>query len=172
MVNRFQKIDRLSNRRVWISRAVKGSLSAWCPCFQKDRTSTAGVSCRNRHVCAGLRRRAVQRLAEITQTFIVDDFAICPGGADGPIAAKCKKSNSQKLDFQKLQIAKTQILKTFVTIFFREIDPKIVFRKIVFVLTIRGNTFASSPLSSIPNLRGAGLTRASSVPMKRRHLPG
>jgi hypothetical protein len=31
MVNRFQKIDRLSNRRLWMSRAVKGSLSAWRP---------------------------------------------------------------------------------------------------------------------------------------------
>jgi len=51
MVNRFQKIDRLSNRRLWISWAVKGSLSSWRPAFQKDSTSTAWVCCRKRHVC-------------------------------------------------------------------------------------------------------------------------
>jgi hypothetical protein len=55
MVNRFQKIDRLSNRRLWISRAVKGSLSAWCPCFQKDSTSTAGKYRRLRSACDAVR---------------------------------------------------------------------------------------------------------------------
>jgi hypothetical protein len=52
-MNRFQKIDRLSNRRLWISKPVKGSLSAWRPAFQKDSTSSAQVFCRKRHVCAG-----------------------------------------------------------------------------------------------------------------------
>jgi hypothetical protein len=49
MVNRFQKIERLSNRRLWISSTVKGSLSAWRPSFQKDGTCTAQVFCRKRH---------------------------------------------------------------------------------------------------------------------------
>jgi hypothetical protein len=52
MVNRFQKIDQLSNRRLWIAKAVKGSLFAWRPSFQKDSTSTARVSRRKRRVGA------------------------------------------------------------------------------------------------------------------------
>jgi hypothetical protein len=64
MVNRFQKIDRLSNRRLWISRPVKGSLSAWRPFFQKDSTSTAGKYRRLRSVCDAVRamsRGAIER---------------------------------------------------------------------------------------------------------------
>jgi hypothetical protein len=61
MVNRFRRLGRLSNRWLWISGALKGSLSAYCPCFQKDSTSTAGRYRRLRSVCACSVRYVVRR---------------------------------------------------------------------------------------------------------------
>jgi hypothetical protein len=61
MVNRFQKSGCLSNRRVWISKAEKGSLSAWRPSFQKDRPSTTCNNRRLRSVCARSVRDVAQR---------------------------------------------------------------------------------------------------------------
>jgi hypothetical protein len=106
LVNRFQKIDRLSNRRLWISRAVKGSLSAWRPCFQKGSTSTAQVSGRKGHVCAPAFR--------IDHT---DFFAASLAPEGGLIAEKCKNPSSQKSRFQKSKNAKLKVLKTFVASF-------------------------------------------------------
>jgi hypothetical protein len=96
-----------------------------------------------------------------------------PRGAGGPIAAKRKKANSQKSKLHNCKIEKTQNLESVHHKFFHEIDREIVLRKIVLLFARSAvKTFASSPLSSIRNVRGACFMRGSSVPMKRRHLPG
>ena len=51
---------------------MKGSLSAWCPSFQKDSTSTAQVSCRKRHVCVGRCRSATPCTRVRTGNFFVN----------------------------------------------------------------------------------------------------
>jgi hypothetical protein len=70
-----------------------------------------------------------QRLAEITQTFSWMALRYLPGGAGGPIAAKCKKSNSQNSKFQKIQNPKSQKSENFRRRFFREIDREILFKR-------------------------------------------
>jgi hypothetical protein len=142
-LNRFQKIDRLSNRRLWIARAVKGGLCAWRPTFQKDSTSTADVSRRKRHVCAGLRRLAAGRSTKFTQTFYGCHFRL-GRGQGGPIGANAKITNRQKSKFQN-KTDKTKIAKTFFQFCFHEVDLEIVHRKFVFLFfEISGETLASS----------------------------
>ena len=149
MVNRFQKIDRLSNRQLWISRAVKGSLSAWCLCFQKDNTSTTHVFCRKRHVCAGLRRLAARRSANITQTFFDATSLFAPEGRAGRSRqnAKIKKRKIRNFKNCKSQKSKSRKLSSH---FFREINREVVCRKIVFLFFLR-STARPSLLRLLPH---------------------
>jgi hypothetical protein len=83
-----------------------------------------------RHVCAGLRRLARQRLAEITQTFL-DATSSRPPGTGGPIAAKRKNQNLQNPKFQKFAKSKNEKLLIANLVSVRSIS-KIVSREIVF----------------------------------------
>ena len=55
-----------SYRRLWISRAVKGSLSAWRPCFQKDIIPTQGKYRRAAASRLSLRSRRLKQLVTAT----------------------------------------------------------------------------------------------------------
>jgi hypothetical protein len=107
MVNRFQKIDRLSNRRLWISRVEKGSLSAWSPCFERDRTSTAHVFCRKRHVCARWCRSASPCAPARTGNF----FAIVFHSHVAPKRTNHKKSEIAKSQFENFENSRSSKLK-------------------------------------------------------------
>jgi hypothetical protein len=117
-----------------------------------------------------------RRIAELRLTLKAGCRAGSPRDGRAPIAAKCKNSNSQDSKSHKLQNRKNRNPKNFHRIFFREIDREIACRKIgILVPGFESKTFASSlpgVLCFIRNVRGANLMRASSVPMKRRHLPG
>ena len=74
-VNRFQRLGRLSNRRLWIAKVAKGSLFAWRPAFHKDSTSTAQVFCRKRYVCVRSCRSAMPCTPVHTENFFdLDPF--------------------------------------------------------------------------------------------------
>jgi hypothetical protein len=103
-------------------------------CVQEDGTSTARTLGGKRHVCAGLRRLAGQRLAEITQNFLwmISLSARGSGQAD--------RSKMQNVKFAKIEISKIANFKTenrenFHHIFFREIDRETVFCKLAFLFS-------------------------------------
>ena len=84
-----------------------------------------------------------------------------------------QKSKFAKSKFQKLQTRKNQNLQNFHHNFFREIGPEIIcWRSHSCSYDRRQDIRFFVSLCSIGNVRGANLMRASSVPMKRRHLPG
>ena len=73
-----------------------------------------------------------------------------------------------------MQIAENKILKTFITIFSARSISKLFPARFLF-FEISGKAFSSSALDvlcSVRNVRAVYLMVASSVPMKRRYLPG
>jgi hypothetical protein len=100
------------------------------------------------------------------------DASLAPGG--GPLSTKRKKPNSRNSKFQKLQTGKNKNLKTFIAMFSARSISKLFPARFLF-FEISGKAFSSSALDvlcSVRNVRAVYLMVASSVPMKRRHLPG
>jgi hypothetical protein len=96
-----------------------------------------------------------------------------PPGDGRADRGKTQNSNSQKFEISKIANRKNQNLENFHHKVFREIDREIVFRKTASLSQDQRQDFRFFvSLSSIRNVRRAYLMRASSVPMKRRHLPG
>ena len=98
--------------------------------------------------------------------------------AGSPRDGRADRGKTQKSEFAKLEISKianreNQNLENFHRNFFHEIEREIVSRKIEVLFSRSAARLSLLPvLGSIRRVRGANLMRASSVPMKRRHLPG
>jgi hypothetical protein len=92
-------------------------------------------------------------------------------GEQGDCTRRMQKFKLQNSKCQKIEKSqKTKSSNLSLQFFPRDRSRSILLQDRILVLKISGKAFASSLL--VRKVRGAYLMRASSVPMKRRHLPG